>query len=70
VKPATYYHGRAEECRERAIRAAHPQDKAGWLQLAEDWRKLARSADELAAQRGLDAALSAVNTRERPEPAA
>jgi hypothetical protein len=65
VKPALYYRRRADECRERATKAALAKDKDGWLRLAEDWQKLADSADQGAAQRGLDAALSAIDTTTR-----
>jgi hypothetical protein len=36
----------AEECIRQAGMAADPADKKAWLQLAEDWMKLARAAKE------------------------
>jgi hypothetical protein len=35
------YRRTAEECRQEAEHASDPSDKAAWLKLAEDWRKLA-----------------------------
>ena len=61
MKSALEYQRKAEECRERADRAVHPDDKTGWLLAAEDWQKLARCAEQSAEQRGLAAALSVVN---------
>jgi hypothetical protein len=34
----------AEECLRQAAMAIEPLDKKAWLQLAEDWMKLARAA--------------------------
>jgi hypothetical protein len=61
VKSAIEYQRKAEDCRQRAKRAVHPHDKAGWLQAAESWQNLARCAEQSAEQRGLAAALSAVH---------
>ena len=36
----------AEECLRQADMAVNPLDKKAWLQLAEDWMKLARAAKE------------------------
>jgi hypothetical protein len=36
----------AEECIRQAKIAVNPLDKKAWLQLAEDWMKLARAAKE------------------------
>jgi hypothetical protein len=36
----------ADECRELASRAVSPLDKEAWLRLAEEWLKLALTADE------------------------
>jgi hypothetical protein len=36
VKSAHDYQRKAEECRQRASRAFHPDDKAGWLLAAHD----------------------------------
>ena len=36
----------AEECLKQAQIAINPLDKKAWLQLAEDWMKLARAAKE------------------------
>lgn len=58
MKSADEYQRKAEECRQRASRAVHPDDKAGWLQAAQDWNNLARCAGQSAEQRGLAAALS------------
>jgi hypothetical protein len=33
-------------CREAADKATNPIDKAAWLQLAEDWLKLAEEAEQ------------------------
>jgi len=62
VKHAVEYQRKAEDCRLRAKRAVHPDDKAGWLHAAEDWQKLARCAEQSAEQRGLAAALSVVHS--------
>ncbi len=35
----------AEECRKQAARAISPLDKEAWLQAAEEWLKLALSAE-------------------------
>lgn len=61
LKNAVEYQRKAEDCRQRAKRAVHPDDRAGWLHAAEDWQKLARCAEQLAEQCGLAAALSAVH---------
>jgi hypothetical protein len=61
VKNALEYQRKAEECRQRAECAVHPDDKTGWLRAAEDWQKLARCAERSAQQRGLAAALSVVH---------
>src|SRR5262249_30338285 len=58
VKSAQDYQRKAEECRQRANRAVHPDDKAGWDLAAQDWQNLALWAERTAEQRGLDAALS------------
>ena len=63
MKSAHEYQRKAEECRQRANHAAHPDDKAGWLRSAEDWENLARCAAQMAEQRGLAAALSVVHTK-------
>jgi hypothetical protein len=60
VKSAHEYQRRADECRQRAGHAVHPDDKAGWLQAAQDWQNLAQCAGQSAEQRGLAAALSVV----------
>jgi hypothetical protein len=36
----------AEECFQQAEMANNPLDKRAWLELAEDWIKLARVAEE------------------------
>jgi hypothetical protein len=36
----------AEECLRQVDMATDPLDKKAWLQLAEDWMKLARAAKE------------------------
>ena len=61
MKSALEYQRKAEECRQRAKCAVHPDDKTGWLHAAEDWQKLARCAEQSAEQRGLAAALSVVH---------
>ena len=60
MKSAHEYQRKAEECRQRANRAVHPDDKAGWLQAAQDWDNLALLVGQTAEQRGLAAALSVV----------
>ena len=35
----------AEECREQAVKAVSPLDKEAWLRVAEEWLKLALSAE-------------------------
>ena len=59
MKSAHEYQRKAEECRQRASRAVHPADKAGWLLAAQDWQNLALCIEQSAEQRGLTAALSA-----------
>jgi hypothetical protein len=61
VKSAHDYQRKAEECRQRANAAVHPDDKAGWLLAAQDWQNLALHVGQTAEQRGLSAALSVVN---------
>lgn len=65
MKSAHEYQRRAEECRQRANHAVHPDDKAGWLQAAQDWNNLALYAGQSAEERGLAAALSVVQGVER-----
>ncbi len=65
MKGAHDYQRKAEECRQRAARAVHPADKAGWLLAAQDWQNLALCVEQSAEQRGLTAALSAVNGAQR-----
>jgi hypothetical protein len=43
---AISFRKRAKEAREQAAKAISPLDKAAWLRIAEDWLKLAVSADE------------------------
>jgi hypothetical protein len=38
--------GEAEECVRQAEMAINPLDRRAWLELAEDWMKLARAAKE------------------------
>ena len=61
MKSAYDYQRKAEECRQRANCAIHPDDKAGWLLAAQDWQNLALHVEQSAEQRGLAAALSAVH---------
>jgi hypothetical protein len=65
VKSVHDYQRKAEECRQRASGAVHPDDKAGWLLAAQDWQNLARYVERSAEQRGLAAALSAVHRAPR-----
>jgi hypothetical protein len=37
--------GRAEECPEQAVNAISPLDEEAWLRVAQEWLKLALSAD-------------------------
>jgi hypothetical protein len=39
------YRRKAEECREHASIATDDADRNAWLELAEDWLKLARSIE-------------------------
>ena len=39
------YYREAEKCELNARRALKPVDREAWLQLAEDWRKLARAVE-------------------------
>jgi hypothetical protein len=39
------YRREAEECRQNAEQAKNPVDQEAWLRLADDWMKLARSAE-------------------------
>jgi hypothetical protein len=48
------YRQKAEECRRHALVALSPEEKAMWLQVAQEWEKLAEKVDgspELAAGR-------------------
>ena len=63
MKNALEYQRKAEECRQRANSAVHPDDKTGWLHAAEDWQKLARCAEQSAEQRGLSADLATMRQR-------
>jgi hypothetical protein len=36
---------KAEECRAQAAKAVNPIDKEAWLQLSEEWLKMASSVD-------------------------
>jgi len=60
MKSAHEYQRKAEECRQRANLAVHPDDKVGWLQAAQDWHNLALYVGQSAEERGLAAALSVV----------
>jgi hypothetical protein len=40
------YRGKAEECRQQAMKAISPSDKAAWLRMAEDWQRLAESIED------------------------
>jgi hypothetical protein len=42
---AAIYRQRADECREQAAKAIGPLDREAWLRLAEEWLKLAKSAE-------------------------
>jgi hypothetical protein len=42
---AARFRKQAEECREQAARRSTPLDKEAWLRVAEDWLKLASSAE-------------------------
>jgi hypothetical protein len=42
---AARFRKQAEEAREQAAKAISPLDKEAWLRVAEDWLKLASSAD-------------------------
>jgi hypothetical protein len=44
------YLGKAEDCRREAGRAAHADEKAAWLRMAEEWLKLSRDAKQAADQ--------------------
>ena len=50
MKSAQEYQRKVEECRQRAYSAVHPDDKAGWIQLAQGWQDLARWAEKSAEQ--------------------
>jgi hypothetical protein len=39
---AAEYLAKAEECRTEAGRAAHEDERASWLRMAEEWLKLSR----------------------------
>jgi hypothetical protein len=41
------FRSKAMECRQLAETAINPLDKEAWLQLAEDWIKLAEGAPEM-----------------------
>jgi hypothetical protein len=42
---AAKYRKQAEECRQQAAKAVSPVDKEAWLRVAEEWLKLATSAE-------------------------
>jgi hypothetical protein len=42
---AARFRKQAEEAREQAAKAISPLDKEAWLRVAEEWLKLATSAD-------------------------
>ena len=42
---ADQYRRSAEDCRLRAREAKHPEDKARWLKMSEDWQVLAESLE-------------------------
>jgi hypothetical protein len=42
---AAKYRKQAEECRQLAAKAVSPVDKEAWLRVAEEWLKLATSAE-------------------------
>jgi hypothetical protein len=46
MKKPTNSEKEAEECRKQAVKAISPLDKEAWLRLAEEWLKLALSAEE------------------------
>ena len=46
VSDADEYRRQAENARKMADRTARTEDKAFWLRMAEDWAKLALTADE------------------------
>jgi hypothetical protein len=39
------YRQKAEECRQHALVAQSPEEKAMWLQVAQEWEKLAERAE-------------------------
>ena len=43
---AARFRKQAEECREQAAQAINPLDKESWLRVAEEWLKLAMSAEK------------------------
>jgi hypothetical protein len=45
AEDAARFRKRAEEAREHAARARSPLDKEAWLRVAEEWLKLAVSAE-------------------------
>jgi hypothetical protein len=42
---ATRFRKQAEECRQQAEKALSPLDREAWLRVADEWLKLALSAD-------------------------
>jgi len=46
TEDAERYRRKAEECRANARTATDDFDRVAWLQLAEDWMELARSAED------------------------
>jgi hypothetical protein len=42
---AASFRKQADEAREQAARSISPLDKASWLRIAEEWLRLAASAD-------------------------
>jgi hypothetical protein len=37
---SSQYKQKAEECREQALLALSPEEKASWLAIAEEWKKI------------------------------
>ena len=50
---AELYRQNADDCRQRSLQARAPADKENWLQIAEEWQKLAEEVDVADTRAGL-----------------
>jgi hypothetical protein len=53
MSSADRYRQNADDCRQRSLQARAPADKENWLQIAEEWQKLAEEVDVADTRAGL-----------------